>query len=70
MEARLEARRSPAIAAFFALAVALLLLGAMIGYLVKPISTVAGPARLNAENPTQAAASPDKCDFVGGHKGC
>jgi hypothetical protein len=69
MEARLESRRSPAIALVFALAVTLLL-GAMIGYLVKPISTVAGPANFSAVTTTEAAPSAAGCDFRNGHKGC
>jgi ABC-type transporter Mla subunit MlaD len=69
MEARLETRRNPVIALVFALAVALLL-GAIIGYLVKPVSTVAGPAGFTVVTTTQAAASANTCDFVGGHKGC
>ena len=69
MEARLETRRSQAITLFFALAVTLLL-GATIGYLLKPITTVAGPGRSNFATTNQAAPSVETCDFVGGHKGC
>jgi cell division septal protein FtsQ len=69
MEARLEARRSPAIALLFALAVTMLL-GATIGYLLKPISTVAGPIRYIPVTATQASSGADACVFVSGHKGC
>jgi hypothetical protein len=69
MEARLEARRSRAIALVFALAVTMLL-GATIGYFLKPISTVVGPARLIVVTTTQASPGADGCVFVSGHKGC
>jgi ABC-type transport system involved in cytochrome c biogenesis permease component len=69
MEARLEARRSPAIALVFALVVTMLL-GATIGYLLKPISTVAGPIRYIAVTITQATPNADACVFINGHKGC
>jgi hypothetical protein len=69
MEARLEARRSPAIALVFVLAVTMLL-GATIGYFLKPISTVAGPTRFIVVTTSQASPSADACIFVNGHKGC
>lgn len=69
MEARLEARRSPAIALVFALMVTMLL-GATIGYLLKPITTVAGPIRYIAVTTAQATPNADACIFVSGHKGC
>ena len=69
MEARLESRRSPAIALVFALAVTLLL-GAMIGYFVKPITTVGTPTHFTVVTATDAAPSAAGCDFRGGHKGC
>jgi hypothetical protein len=69
MEARLMARRSPAIALVFALAVAMLI-GATIGYLMKPISTVGGPARPIVVTTTPPSSRSDACIFVSGHKGC
>jgi hypothetical protein len=69
MEARLNARRSPAIALVFALAVTLLL-GATIGYFLKPASIVAGPIRFIAVTTTQASPNADACVFIRGHKGC
>jgi hypothetical protein len=47
-----------------------MLLGATIGYLLKPISTVAGPIRYIAVTTTQATPNADACVFIRGHKGC
>jgi hypothetical protein len=69
MEARLAATRNPAIALVFVLALTMLL-GATIGYLLKPISTMAGPTRFIVMTTTQASPDGGDCIFISGHKGC
>jgi hypothetical protein len=69
MEARLAATRGPAVALVLVLALTMLL-GATIGYLLKPISTMAGPTRFIVMTTTQASPDTGDCVFIGGHKGC
>jgi ABC-type transport system involved in cytochrome c biogenesis permease component len=69
MEARLAARRRPSFALVFALAVTILL-GVTIGYLLKPVSTIAGPVRFIAVTTAGESPSANSCIVVGGHKGC
>jgi hypothetical protein len=71
MQARIQARRSPAIVLVFVFVlVAAMLLSATAGYLLRPVSTVAGPTRFIVVTTTQASPSQPGCVVVDGHKGC
>jgi H+/Cl- antiporter ClcA len=73
MQARLEIRRFPStlLVIVFAL-VATLVLGAALGYTLKPSSVTSGPPRVIVV-PNDQLVNPsvtDSCVFVGKHKGC
>jgi hypothetical protein len=72
MQARLEIRRFPSmLVALIVAAVAALVIGAALGFAVKPATFVTGPERVVVvSSDTSGSSSANDCTFVGHHKYC
>jgi len=72
MQARLEIRRFPSmLVALIVAAVAALVIGAALGFAVKPATFVSGPERVVVvSSDTSGSSSANDCIFAGHHKSC
>jgi hypothetical protein len=73
MQARLEIRRFPSmLVALIVAAVAALVIGAALGFAVKPATFVSGPTRVVVVSTGTTSSNPsaDSCVFVNHHKYC
>ena len=72
MQARLEIRRFPSmLVALIVAAVAALVIGAALGFAVKPATLVSGPERVVVvSSDTSGSSSANDCTFAGHHKYC
>ena len=73
MQARLEFRQFPSmLVALIVAAVAALVIGAALGYVLKPATFVTGPARVVvvSGDTTNSNPSADRCVKLNGHQYC